>query len=58
VLLAGIRTSPASLRIASSRIFLAPQCGLSRLLDDQALKLLGQLVGVAHWPPRAVAKRV
>ena len=35
----------------------APQCGFSRFEpDDQALDLLGQLVGVAHRPARAVAQ--
>src|SRR5690606_6672274 len=56
---AGMRTSPASRRTSSSRIFLAPQVLFVPLrLHDQPLDLRRQLVGIADWAPRAVAKRV
>src|ERR1700752_381091 len=54
VLLAGTRTSLASRRSRSSRIHpmrLFPFEG-----DNQALDLLGQLVGITHWSPRAIAE--
>jgi hypothetical protein len=61
--LAGIRTSPASFLTSSSLIFLADLSGapvrlVALELDDQPLDLLGQRVGVAHRPPRTVAKGI
>ena len=53
-----MRTSPARRRSSSSRILArAPVRLLAFQAHDHLLERLGQLVGIAHRPPRAVRER-